>query len=80
MSSKERFGSAVWEGLLMAQASHEMGERGMWHSAATVGEFAQVTTVTARKYLNALVGMGKAHCLQAGNSTYYMVAYHGVQS
>lgn len=77
MSSKQRYGTAVWQGLLMAQASHEAGERGMWHSASTVGEFAEVTTVTARKYLNELVKMGKAHCIQAGSSTFYMVAFGG---
>jgi len=77
MSTKERYGSAVWQGLQKAQSSHEAGERGMWHSASTIGEFAGVSAMTARKYLKILEGMGKVSVLIAGSSAFYMITFDG---
>jgi len=47
----------------------------MWASASVIADRAGVSVVTARKYLNELADKGKAHRLNAGSSSYFMIAF-----
>lgn len=72
MSSSERYGTLVWQGLLASTVTLAS----IYVQWATVGEVASAAGVskpTARKYLNELVDMGRAESMKFGNSVGYAV-------
>lgn len=77
MSTAKRYRRIVWDGICAHQRSHENGEAPMWASAITVGERAGVSPKTARKYLKELAAKGKVHEMNAGASSFYMIAFEG---
>ena len=73
MSTNERYGTIVWDALC-AIAADDMVGYDVWASATAVGEKGGVSAVTARKYLDTLVGMGSAECVSFGGIKGYRVA------
>lgn len=72
MSTKERYGTAVWQGLL----SSTMTLANVYVQWATVGEVANaagVSRATAKKYLDALVEMGQVKTMKFGGRKGYAV-------
>lgn len=72
MSTNERYGSAVWAGLLAST----MTLANVYVQWATVGEVAKASGVsrgTAKKYLDKLVAMGQVKTLTFGKRTGYAI-------
>lgn len=72
MSTMERYGTAVWEGLVKNTAVYA----DVYVQWATVGEVALtagVSRATAKKYLEMLVEKGDAKSMKFGNRTGYAV-------
>lgn len=70
MSTEERYGAAVWQGLLASSVTLA----NVYVQWATVGEVARaggVSRATAKKYLDKLVEMGHAKSMKFGNRTGY---------
>lgn len=57
MSTKERYGTAVWDAIA-ALTSHKVGEGCVYHGVGEVASKAGVSKPTAKKYLAALWEMG----------------------
>lgn len=76
MSTLERYGNEVWEGLNKTTRVYA----DVYVQWATVGEVAKaagVTRPTAKKYLDKLVKMGKAKAMKFGKRTGYSVGDGG---
>lgn len=72
MSTKERYGSAVWAGLLASTVTLA----NVYVQWATVGQVAAaggVSRGTAKKYLEELVDMGQAKKMKFGSRVGYAV-------
>lgn len=72
MSTMERYGTAVWQGLLASTITLA----NVYQQWATVGEVARAAGVsepTAKKYLTMLVEKGDAKCMKFGNRMGYAV-------
>jgi len=72
MSHKERFGSEVWDALLkntMVLADVYV----KWATVGEVAEAARVSRATAKKYLEALVEMGRAKKMAFGKRWGYSI-------
>jgi response regulator of citrate/malate metabolism len=72
MSTNERYGTAVWQGLLASTITLA----NVYVQWATVGEVASasgVSRATAKKYLDKLVAMGQAKTMKFGKRTGYAV-------
>lgn len=61
MSTKERYGTAVWEAIADL-TQHDVGFSHVWVSAGEVAKKAGVSRNTAKKYLCALWEMGDVNC------------------
>lgn len=73
MSTKERYGTLVWEALKI-MTSEDIVDYEVWCSANAVGEAAGVSAPTARKYLEEMVEMGVAERIRYGGISGYRVA------
>jgi response regulator of citrate/malate metabolism len=72
MSTKERYGNAVFEAL--SQNTFQLAD--MYTQWATVGEVAEsagVSKPTAKKYLDLLVEMGRVSAMKFGTRTGYAI-------
>jgi response regulator of citrate/malate metabolism len=58
MTAQERYGTLVWHAVCDITSGDVEGFE-VWASATAVGENAEVSTMTARKYLERLTAMGK---------------------
>lgn len=70
MSTKERYGTAVWEALVAIHEELKEGDWG-WHSAGQVARRAGVSTTTARKYLDLMYEMGKVRSIGLRGTGYF---------
>ena len=73
MSTKERYGTIVWDALVEIASDAIVGYD-VWASASAVGEKGGVSAMTARKYLDMLVETGHAECISFGGVKGYRVA------
>jgi len=72
MSTKERYGSAVWAALIAINSSDDvMGGHSTYKTVATIADGAGVSKMTARKYLNELCESGHAHKIGQGRTVMY---------
>ena len=73
MSTKERYGTAVWQGLLSSTATLANVYQ-QWATIEQVARAGGVSRGTAKKYLDKLVAMGQAVTMKFGSRTGYAVA------
>jgi response regulator of citrate/malate metabolism len=72
MSTNERYGTAVWQGLLASTLTLA----NVYQKWATVGEVAAaggVSRATAKKYLDKLVEMGQVKMMKFGKRVGYAI-------
>jgi Mn-dependent DtxR family transcriptional regulator len=70
MSTKERYGTAVWDAIValhMALSDDAWG----WHRVGEIAKKAGVSRPTARKYLEGLYEMGHVRVIKDGSAWYY---------
>lgn len=70
MSTKERYGTEVWNALIALEDALPHDAWG-WHSVGEVAEKAGVSRGTARKYLNALYEMQKVRSIGRAKTGYF---------
>lgn len=71
MSTRERFGTIVFEALHTLNGDGVMGGYYCYRTPAQIAEIGQVSIPTARKYLRELVAMGQARAMRWGRVTVY---------
>lgn len=70
MSTKERYGTEVWNAICRLEDKLTPEQWG-WHSAGEVGKEAGVSRNTARKYLDMLYENGNVRSIGMKNKGYY---------
>lgn len=70
MSTKERYGTAVWEALVALEDGLAHDAWG-WHSAGDVAEKAGVSRTTAKKYLDMMYKMGNVRSIGTRRSGHF---------
>lgn len=73
MSTKERYGTEVWEALINTTRVYA-NVYVQWATVGEVSEKAGVSRGTAKKYLEALVASGHAKAMKFGKRTGYSIA------
>lgn len=70
MSTKERYGTAVWDAIIALEDALGENDWG-WHSAGEVAKVAGVSRNTARKYLDILYENGNVRSIGMKNKGYF---------
>lgn len=70
MSTKERYGTYVYEALIAQTRFYAYGVD-IWATVGEIAIVARVSRATAKKYLEVLVEMGHAKSMKFGNRTGY---------
>jgi len=76
MSTKERYGTAVWNALIACEANRKDGEWG-WVSVGEVMEEAGVSRGTARKYLEILRNSTHIRRIGTRSTGFFYQSYEG---
>lgn len=76
MSTKERYGTAVWDALIALEDALQPDDWG-WHSAGEVAKKAGVSIATARKYLNMLYESKNVRSIGRAKSGYFYQPVRG---
>lgn len=71
MSTKERYGSAVWQAVKDRDTAAVVDDIGYWFTVANIASRAEVSVPTARKYLRELVDMGLVARIGDNRTTLY---------
>lgn len=70
MSTKERYGTYVWEALVAQTSFYAFGVD-IWATVGEVAKVARVSRATAKKYLDELVKTGHASEMKFGSRSGY---------
>lgn len=70
MSTKERFGTLVWDALAVMLTDPDRADN-EWFGVGEVAKQADVSKVTARKYLEQLEEMGNVKSVRVGSAVGY---------
>lgn len=70
MSTKERYGTAVWDALCALEDALTPDDWG-WHSAGEVAEKAGVSRTTAKKYLDMMYEMNSVRSIGTRKSGHF---------
>lgn len=74
MSHEERYGTLVWNALVVVFNSPDTPDDG-WITVGDVAKQADVTKPTAAKYLNKLIAMGQAKRVCVGSGRSLVIGY-----
>lgn len=74
MSHEERYGTLVWNALVLAFNDESTPDDG-WITVGEVAAIAQITKPTAAKYLNKLLEMGNAKRVCVGRGRALVTAF-----